>query len=1709
MDLSFEVKECAGVGATSWPVLVVVPLEEGQYQDTSSFRVTQADGTTNVLAQIEVLNRWWGKDNSIRHLRVQFMATVSAYSGGISTGKTTYRIKDDGANGLTGNLSVTDGVNSVDVDTGVISFSIPKPGFEIEDVYLGATKVIESGKCFITDRFDTVMDSSARTDTTTVVEETGPIRTVIRIEGPTEYVDTSSEFTPGFGVRIYAWNDLPYIGVEYQIRNSDHTVQYSWPFYFKSLDIQYTLPTDATSRNVRIALDDSVTTTTESDTPNVRQTFDDTAALFEGGVSVDTGTHANGFMDISDSAEGIGVTAYMRYMWEMWPNGFAADNSDHLTVELFPDWSKQWVQLKNDALGDPPNFTSTDYYWIDDMCHVCKKMMLHIHDGTATDSQLVNIGKTFQNGPVPVIDTSWYRSTAVTIDLDGLFPYDAGITERNDRIFDSYISFELDHTLAHEYNFGWNNFYMDVFRKHDSRNAGGWPYGFDKFFASGDPADYREAEQFAYGDLNVRPIWLSREYIHATHYASLELTDAPYGGKSWRAYPYAYAPYLDANPLANTLSGISEKRDNQHGWFYHMYETYYMTGDYWILDWYQFLMEFRRAHLLALETFMDGTSRGRAHPFAATSHGYQLLGKSHYLSDADSFIDWLKARQIRHGVTLDLINGDKEHLHFAGYLSRAIMTYMREIPVKSDEYAKAFNLVYGIVMYNVHIGNFAGLTNAIEPNVAQSSYQGTGLADPQAWMYWKTGHTPIKDHLFAYKDNPGINGGTGLASYGYPYVGGYHGRYFQALYDGVLNRTPNPPPIISDLNVTSISGGVQLTWTGTVNGGRYIVVYDTKPIAGSYTTDDQYQNWWRCAVKSVPDTPSIGGQVTFDVMGVNDTYNFAVLTFSPQDDLSEISGAVSNDTAVTLTSHSMTLARGNLSIFIQTDIIAYLIAGTIDVPGEAVSVENLITKWTIDEGTGTAVSDDEGSNDIDVIGTKYQWIGSTEIGLLDYWTFNQTSGNDAVSIGSSANSIGCFGTFTWRPTGGQVSGAVELYGGSSDYFSNSNAQVRNVPCQPAYMKPPTTFSISAWVYLKGTLSPTNRHVIMCKQSNTERGFIFSATQTVSGNAPHLTVWKDGSSASTVTSNTVITLNTWHHIVASYQYVTDGTSRMRIYLNNSLVGSSDTAVGPPAGNWEPFCIGAFPESNEFFIGLLDEVRLYNYELTSSDVNVLYTGTGPKNLVLNQNGTPADAYMVATDGSLEDVPALANGTGTASFTVGGWVRVYEDLLESKKIPFINKMGQKSTGNYGGWSISATGANVNKPEFEIRSNDSSNRTTITSNALIDAYAWQHIAASYYSTGFGTSEMRLYLNGLMVANSLTAVGPVQNNAQPLEIGRYRDTVNGNNDFLVGGVKDVRIYDFKMSDEQVLDWYESGEPELAEPVSTPGTNLGTDAHDDIIGESLVGSKIYVYWSAIETSKDTYDFSRIDTHLTYLNGQSKNLQITVLTEGEFVLPAYMTPGNSGYEANFGNSFVRHPNNYNYKTPLYWNSYVMDRIIALFNALATEYDGSASFAAIATWKTDISISDSDKTANSYSASAYITQLERLSATKTNWPSTPFYFGVDTIPDASAGQMSTFITNVAGDGCGFCCPKVIPTENLGQGSDLFAYAKLSGAPLSADITSDVMGGDLGDFTPEELLDYAANQLNASIVCFTNDPAENTPRYRFNDAVIPAIDAFEAED
>ena len=87
-----------------------------------------------------------------------------------------------------------------------------------------------------------------------------------------------------------------------------------------------------------------------------------------------------------------------------------------------------------------------------------------------------------------------------------------------------------------------------------------------------------------------------------------------------------------------------------------------------------------------------------------------------------------------------------------------------------------------------------------------------------------------------------------------------------------------------------------------------------------------------------------------------------------------------------------------------------------------------------------------------------------------------------------------------------------------------------------------------------------------------------------------------------------TLNTWHNIAFTYQ---DSTRTLKVYMDGVL---QNTTIGSASTNSASLnlTIGSFQGSSNFASGNIDEVSVFNSELSQSDITTIYNGGVPNDI-----------------------------------------------------------------------------------------------------------------------------------------------------------------------------------------------------------------------------------------------------------------------------------------------------------------------------------------------------------------------------------------------------------------------------------------------------------------------------------------------------------------
>lgn len=213
-----------------------------------------------------------------------------------------------------------------------------------------------------------------------------------------------------------------------------------------------------------------------------------------------------------------------------------------------------------------------------------------------------------------------------------------------------------------------------------------------------------------------------------------------------------------------------------------------------------------------------------------------------------------------------------------------------------------------------------------------------------------------------------------------------------------------------------------------------------------------------------------------------------------------------------------------------------------------------------------------------------------------------------ASGSTDAGAVVVYDSGSWRTFANEVSAFSNAYSvdldGSNDYidcggvsdFSFTNGAGTD-----------SAFSISAWVKFD---SISKARIISKDVSTGSREYLFGTNNSSKVNM----LLGTGSVNLDIQNNTAINTTAWFHIVTTY----DGSksaSGLKVYVNADASSLSDNSVGSysgmasTSGNLE---FGRFANGHSFFNGLMDEVVVWDSELTSSQVTTLYNSGVPSDI-----------------------------------------------------------------------------------------------------------------------------------------------------------------------------------------------------------------------------------------------------------------------------------------------------------------------------------------------------------------------------------------------------------------------------------------------------------------------------------------------------------------
>ena len=461
-------------------------------------------------------------------------------------------------------------------------------------------------------------------------------------------------------------------------------------------------------------------------------------------------------------------------------------------------------------------------------------------------------------------------------------------------------------------------------------------------------------------------------------------------------------------------------------------------------------------------------------------------------------------------------------------------------------------------------------------------------------------------------------------------------------------------------------------------------------------------------------------------------------------------------------------------------------------------------------------------------------------GLIAYYPF---SGNALDSSGNNNNPTYNSATLTADRFGNPNS--AYYFDGSSSYIQVPNSSTLN---------PTSTISISVWVKPTGFYGGTcQNNYIMQKGVSTGYGLEFSSqgyshggTCSLPLDTLHQNFYGPTAYADNNTYQPYIKRNNWYHVV----YTFNGTTA-KIYINDTLSLTTQENF-TTFSSTSPLYLGSFGNSSfpYWFNGVLDDIRIYNRAIDSSEVTALYTAPNPvqtstKPLTLNDslvayypfngndldssghnnnpsfnNATPTtdrfgnanSAYYFDGKSSYISVPNSASLNFGTSVTISAWVKPTGFYSGTCKDNVIFSQ-TTNTGSGKGYSMEfssqgySNGNTCNLPLdtlHQVFYGPTNYANSISYQPYIQENKWYHLVFTY--NGDST---HFYVNNVLKYSTGEKISPFSNTASLL-FGQYGDSSFPY--WFNGVLDDIRIYNRAIDSSEVTALYTAPNPIVATP---------------------------------------------------------------------------------------------------------------------------------------------------------------------------------------------------------------------------------------------------------------------------------------------------------
>jgi hypothetical protein len=421
----------------------------------------------------------------------------------------------------------------------------------------------------------------------------------------------------------------------------------------------------------------------------------------------------------------------------------------------------------------------------------------------------------------------------------------------------------------------------------------------------------------------------------------------------------------------------------------------------------------------------------------------------------------------------------------------------------------------------------------------------------------------------------------------------------------------------------------------------------------------------------------------------------------------------------------------------------------------------LVGYWNFEEGAGQTVYDSSGSGNNGILGMSSS-IGSDEP------IFNgghDSSGDTGVGLG---------------------------FDGVNDFVNlGNNSSLNN-----------SVYTVAAWIKNPGVSGYDYIYESTYSGSGVSDQISFRLCSGSDDGRLYLRHGNDTSMA-TLTSDYRLDDGLWHFVVGSF----DG-SAMKLYDNGSLIESVTTSIIPRPNNRNRV-IGSYQGSVHFWVGSIDEVRVYNRAISDDEVRMLYNQKKPILEMKFDEGSGTVAYDESfnnNDGTITGATWTEGKFGNAlSFDGSG---DYVDSGNNSVFDVTNqatfsawvKASNISTdrdiiGKQDSYLFRFSAVSPGKLQLILKSGSNWNFSNLSFNRMDDG-AWHYVAGVYDG-----AKMSIYVDGGIGATDTTFSSNIAVTTNNVFVGARSTSL----EYFSGSIDEARVYNYARSAEEIRTDYNNG----------------------------------------------------------------------------------------------------------------------------------------------------------------------------------------------------------------------------------------------------------------------------------------------------------------